>query len=382
MPGIAGQHAREPFIGLARAVRHDHHAGMQRIADADAAAVMDRNPGGAGRGVEQRVEDRPVGDRVAAVAHAFGLAIRRRHRSGIEMIAADHDRRLDPSLPHQLVDASIRSARDRRTQASRSAPAIPGTRRARAPGGSSGTAPRRPQTSRARPRRSRECRRDLRRAPPSGTGLCPRRRAAAHIPARSRECQTRFRRPLAAPARECCCRNRTSPRRALAARASLPHAVPSTASTRSMYSSGSRSRSSERLGKRHAVGDVAIERVVRRRLIGQHVRHDAARGPVPAARLTHWPRAPIDRAMPSRAPVAATRRQRIVEARRRLVEIPRLQPALDPPRIDFDDQRRRAVHRRGERLRAAHAAEAGRDRRAGPLSEPPKWRRAAAANVS
>ena len=97
-PGVAGQHALEPFVRVTRAVGDDHHAGMQRVADADAAAVMDRHPGGAGRCVEQRVQDRPVGDRVAAIAHAFRLAVRRRHRSGIEMIAADHDRRRE-SLP-------------------------------------------------------------------------------------------------------------------------------------------------------------------------------------------------------------------------------------------------------------------------------------------
>src|SRR5205807_7799358 len=50
-------------------------------------------------------EDGPVGNRIAAVAHAFGLTRRRRDRSGVEMIAADHDRRLDPSFAHELVDA-------------------------------------------------------------------------------------------------------------------------------------------------------------------------------------------------------------------------------------------------------------------------------------
>ena len=88
-----------------RAVGDDHHAGVQRVADADAAAMVHRHPGGAARRIEQRIQDRPVGNRVAAVAHAFGLAIRRRHRAGVEMIAADHDRRLDAALAHQLVDA-------------------------------------------------------------------------------------------------------------------------------------------------------------------------------------------------------------------------------------------------------------------------------------
>ena len=93
-PGIARQHALELLVRLARAVGDDDHAGVQRVADADAAAVVDRHPGGAARRVEQRVEDRPVGDGVAAVAHAFGFAVGRRDRPGVEMIAADDDRRL------------------------------------------------------------------------------------------------------------------------------------------------------------------------------------------------------------------------------------------------------------------------------------------------
>jgi hypothetical protein len=38
-----------------------------RVAHADAAAVMQRHPGRAAGGVEQRVEQRPVGDGIGAV---------------------------------------------------------------------------------------------------------------------------------------------------------------------------------------------------------------------------------------------------------------------------------------------------------------------------
>ena len=41
------------------------HPGVDRVADADAAAVMERDPAGAAGGVEQGVEQRPVGDGVA-----------------------------------------------------------------------------------------------------------------------------------------------------------------------------------------------------------------------------------------------------------------------------------------------------------------------------
>ena len=51
--------------------------------------------------------------------------------------------------------------------------------------------------------------------------------------------------------------------------------------------------------------------------------------------------------------------ERVVEVRRPLVDVTRRQAALDAGRIDFDDERDPAVHRHGERLRAAHATEAG-----------------------
>ena len=138
--GIAGEHALQLLVGFARAVGDDDHACVQRVADADAAAMMNRNPGGAGRGVEQRVQHRPVGNRVAAVAHAFGLAVGRRHRPGVEMVAADDDRRLHARRGGRGRSSPGRSARGRRSRARRCAPADPGRRRARAPAESSGRA--------------------------------------------------------------------------------------------------------------------------------------------------------------------------------------------------------------------------------------------------
>src|SRR5437870_7406731 len=42
---------------------HDALPILLRVAHADAAAVMDRHPGGAARGVEEGIEQRPVGHR-------------------------------------------------------------------------------------------------------------------------------------------------------------------------------------------------------------------------------------------------------------------------------------------------------------------------------
>ena len=53
--------------------------------------------------------------------------------------------------------------------------------------------------------------------------------------------------------------------------------------------------------------------------------------------------------------------QRFIERLRDLVAIAALQSLLDPRRIDFDAEKNRTVHRRGERLRATHAAESAGD---------------------
>ncbi len=54
-------------------------------------------------------------------------------------------------------------------------------------------------------------------------------------------------------------------------------------------------------------------------------------------------------------------RERLVEVVGALVEVARRQAALDARRIDLDDERDAVVHGDGERLGAAHAAEAGGD---------------------
>ena len=69
--------------------------GPRKSADADAAAVVDRDPGGPAGGVDEGVEQRPVGDGVGAVEHRLGLAVGRRDRAAVEVVAADHDRGLE-----------------------------------------------------------------------------------------------------------------------------------------------------------------------------------------------------------------------------------------------------------------------------------------------
>jgi hypothetical protein len=91
---IIPENASNLLAGLDRAVRDQSHARVLRIAHTNAAAVMERDPRRAARRVEQRIQDRPVGHGVRAVKHAFGFTHGGGHRTGVHMIAADHDGRL------------------------------------------------------------------------------------------------------------------------------------------------------------------------------------------------------------------------------------------------------------------------------------------------
>ena len=102
--GIRREHALDPFRHRVRPVGDDHHAGVDRIADPDAAAVVDAHPRGARPHVQQRVQDRPVRDRVGSVVHRLRLAERRGDGSRVEVVAPDHDRSLDAAGAHELVD--------------------------------------------------------------------------------------------------------------------------------------------------------------------------------------------------------------------------------------------------------------------------------------
>ena len=64
--------------------------------------MVNADPARSSRHVEQRIQDRPIGDRVAPVFHLFRFTIRRGYRSAIKMIPADHQRGLD-FLPRDKV---------------------------------------------------------------------------------------------------------------------------------------------------------------------------------------------------------------------------------------------------------------------------------------
>src|SRR5258707_6875606 len=101
---IVPKHTLDAARSLWRSVGDNHHAGVLRIADSDASAVMQRDPCGPAGTVEQRIEQRPVGHSVRAVAHSFGLAVQARNRAAAEMIATDDDLRIQLPAPHHFVE--------------------------------------------------------------------------------------------------------------------------------------------------------------------------------------------------------------------------------------------------------------------------------------
>jgi hypothetical protein len=106
--GIRRQHALETLRGVIGAVGDDDHPCVNRIANPDSPAVVHADPRRACRHVEQGVQDRPVGDRIGAVAHGFRLAVRRRDGPGVEVVPPDHDRCLDLTRANELVDRQSR----------------------------------------------------------------------------------------------------------------------------------------------------------------------------------------------------------------------------------------------------------------------------------
>ena len=97
---------------------------------------------------------------------------------------------------------------------------------------------------------------------------------------------------------------------------------------------------------------------MRRRLIGDDIRRRRRGARAPAAPRRRCP-AGRSTARRRRGSTAATLRERDLEVVGGLVEVAGGQPPLDALRIHLDDQRDALVHRDRERLRAAHAAEAG-----------------------
>ncbi len=112
------------------------------------------------------------------------------------------------------------------------------------------------------------------------------------------------------------------------------------------------------LGDGPALRQVAVDRIVRRGLVGDGVGPHAA--PHQLGEDVDGVAQQPDRHRLLRPVGLLDHRQRLVEAAGLLVEIARAQAHLDARGLAFDGQARGARHHRGERLRAAHAAQARR----------------------
>src|ERR1700760_925011 len=78
---------------------------MDTITHPHPAAMMQTYPGRASGSVYQRIEQRPVGDRIAPVKHGFGFAVGRGHGTRIQVITADDDRGFYRPCPNQFIES-------------------------------------------------------------------------------------------------------------------------------------------------------------------------------------------------------------------------------------------------------------------------------------
>src|SRR5260370_18440874 len=66
--------------------------------------MMQRKPGRTGGAVGEAIEQRRVRHRVGVVLHCLSLTVGARYRARVEMIAADHDWRLEFAVRHHLIE--------------------------------------------------------------------------------------------------------------------------------------------------------------------------------------------------------------------------------------------------------------------------------------
>src|SRR5919202_1597434 len=105
---IGRQHALETLRALVGPVGDHDHARVDRIADADPAAMVHAHPRRTGCRVQEGVEDRPVRDGIRSVLHRLRLPVRGRNRARVEMIAPDHHWGRDATRADEVVDRKPR----------------------------------------------------------------------------------------------------------------------------------------------------------------------------------------------------------------------------------------------------------------------------------
>ena len=120
-----------------------------------------------------------------------------------------------------------------------------------------------------------------------------------------------------------------------------------------LTAAGSRSRISVHLGDAPAGRAIAVGGIVRRGLVGDRVGADAARD-----HLGQDFGGVAEQADGGGLGRGGDDLQRLVDAGRAMVDVAGLEALLDPAVLHLDGDAMRPGHHRGERLRAAHAAEA------------------------
>src|SRR5471032_182575 len=101
---VVVQHASDTLGRFVSTVADNHHPRMLGEAHADAAAVVQGNPGRAARGVKQGVEQWPVGHSVGTVLHRLGFAVRAGYRTGVQVVATDDDWRGQFTAANHFVE--------------------------------------------------------------------------------------------------------------------------------------------------------------------------------------------------------------------------------------------------------------------------------------
>src|SRR5471030_3009778 len=101
---VVVQDASDTLGRFVRTVADNHHARVLGEAHADAAAVVQGNPGRAARGVQQGVEQWPVGHSVGTVLHRLGFAVRDGYRTGVQVVATDDDWRGQFTAANHFVE--------------------------------------------------------------------------------------------------------------------------------------------------------------------------------------------------------------------------------------------------------------------------------------
>ncbi len=72
---IGCQHTFNPYRSFRSSISDDYLPGVLAVAYADAASVMERNPGCTTYGVKHGVQQRPIADGIRSIEHPFSLSI-------------------------------------------------------------------------------------------------------------------------------------------------------------------------------------------------------------------------------------------------------------------------------------------------------------------